>query len=123
MMDSVGPCNENGSVIITSSANCSSFTLEFIEHDDAFSNVFVSGNTVNFTTVQGKAIPGKSYIIRGRGRCIGGTASGSSAQWIAQITIFNRCYQQVCLDCDPCTGLCPPDEIQIYHQSEIIVLP
>lgn len=123
MLDSVGPCNETGSVIVVSTANCTAYTLEIISHDSAFTNVTVVGNQVFFTTVQGVALPGKSYHIRGRGRCTAGTTAGNSAQWIAQITILDRCYQQVCGGCDPCTGLCPPPEIQIYNVNEIIVLP
>ena len=123
MLDSVGPCMEAGSVIITSSANCSSFTLEIISHDDAFSSVTVVGNQVFFTTVPGKAVPGQSYIIRGRGRCTAGLGAGSSAQWIAQITILDRCYQQTCVGCDPCTGLCPPPEVRVFNTAEVVLIP
>lgn len=123
MLDSVGPCAETGNVIIVSTANCSAYTLEIISHDDAFTNVNVVGNQVNFTTVLGKAIPGQSYLIRGRGKCTAGVTAGYSAQWVAQITILDRCFDKVCGGCDPCTGLCPPPEILIYNINEIVALP
>lgn len=125
--NTVGPCNEQWSIAFASTTNCTSVEYTVIKSDPAFYDLNFVGNVLFGRTHPNFAIPGINnlYKVIVRGVCKGGAAKGYSAQSIAQIPILDRCLGKNCANvCDPCTGLCDPQEGEIIVQpntNEIVI--
>ena len=110
----VGPCNEEFSVVFSHSTNCQSVEYAVKKSDPAFYDLHFVGNVL-----YGKTHPNyiadditKTYNILVVGTCKSGASVGFSAQGKVQIPILVRCLNKA-TPCDRCTGVVGPTPTEV----------